>query len=103
MMIAFQQLDIPRPAGNEGKWVVMTKKDRFLVLLKTGELDYGPDYIPEDYQFDTEVDAFIASAHYYNQNLGRSYPHIARMLEVLDTKPLVFDENDEESQPMEFK
>ena len=103
MMVAFSELDTPRPAGNEGKWIVMAERDRFLVLLKTGTLEYGPDYNTEDYQFETEAAAFFASAAYYNRNLGRSYPHIDEMLKVLDTIPLIFDEDeDEESQPMEF-
>jgi len=101
-MIDFHKLDIPRKCCG-GKWMVTATEDMFLALLKSGELVYGPEDIGGDYLFDTRVDAFFASAYYYNQHLGRSYPFIDEMLEELDTRPLIFDEEDEESQPMEFK
>jgi len=101
-MIDFHKLDMPRPAAYGDKWVVMAARDMFLVLLKTGELAYGPDHKCEDYQFNTKVDAFFASTSYYNQNLGRTYPYIDEMLEELDARPLIFDEEDEESKTMEF-
>ena len=81
-MIDFHNLNTPT-AGFAGKWVILAQNDMFLVLLRTGELGYGPDYSPAAYQFDTEGEAHFAGAAYYNQNLGRTYPYFDRMQYVL--------------------
>lgn len=104
-MVDFRHLDTPRPAGNDGKWVVLAAKDRFLVLLKTGELEYGPDYKTEEYQFEYELDAHFAAKDYYNQNQQRGYPHIDAMLNSTAAYPLVFDDDDfidDDQKSMEF-
>jgi len=98
-MIAFHNLAAPRDAG-DGKWVVLAEKDMFLVLLNNKELAYGPDHDVKDYQFDDEIMAHFAAADYYNNDCGRAYPHMDRLLEITDAEPLVFDEED--SQSMEF-
>jgi len=103
-MVDFRHLDTPRPAGNEGKWVVLAAKDRFLVLLTTGELEYGPDYKPEDYHFEHELDAHFVASYYYNKH-KMGYPHADAMLNSADAYPLVFDDDDfvdDDQQNMEF-
>ena len=74
----------------------------FLILLKTGELGYGPDYNPSEYHFESEGDAHFAAAVYYNQNRGRKYPYIDRMDYVLNGG--TSDKKvDIQSQSMDFK
>jgi len=103
-MVDFRHLDAPRPAGTDDKWVVLAANDMFLILLKTGELEYGPDYNPSDYQFEHELDAHLAASYYYNQN-KMGYPHADAMLNSADAYPLVFDDDDfieDDQQTMEF-
>lgn len=88
--------------GPHGMWVVLAKNDMFLILLRTGELGYGPDYKPVEYHFDSESEAHIAAAYYYNQNRGRTYPYIDRMLYVTNGVGNV-KEKDIQSQSMDFK
>ena len=104
-MVDFHHLDAPRPAGSDNdKWIVISSKDMFLILLKTAELEYGPDHLPEDYQFEHELDAHFAASCYYNSN-KQPYPHADAMLNSADAYPLVFDEDDfidDDQKNMEF-
>ena len=99
----FHNLNTP-VSGPRGTWVVLAKNDMFLILLKNGELGYGPDYNPVEYHFDSESEAHFAAAYYYNQNSGRQYPYVDRMNYTLTGK--VSDGGkkvDIQSQSMDFK
>lgn len=97
----FHHLHTPESAFN-GTWVVLAKNDMFLILLKNGELAYGPDHAPKEYQFLEEVDAHIAAANYYGNNSRMAYPHVDRLLELADAATFFFDDEND-SQPMIFK
>lgn len=97
----FHHLYTPQPANN-GAWVVLAKKDMFLILLRNGTLAYGPDHRPKEYHFTEEVDAHIAAADYYSNNKRTAYPYTDRLLELSNSKTFFGDEKSQ-SQPMIFK
>lgn len=102
-MIDFHNLNAPA-YGPHGMWVVLAKNDMFLILLKSGELGYGPDYKPVEYHFESESKAHSAAAYYYNQNTGKQYPYLDRMNYVLAGKDSAGAQAvDIQSQPMDFK
>lgn len=97
----FHHLDIPRPSNNNA-WIVLATNDMFLILLKSGILEYGPDHMPKEYLFSSETDAHFAAARYYNDNKGLSYPYIDRLIELTNSTTMS-DRGKVQSTPMRFK
>jgi len=61
----FMELQAPQLGLVNKRWVVFAEDDMFIVLLKSGQLGYGPEHDVVDFEFDTEQEALLASREYY--------------------------------------
>lgn len=80
----FVELAAPRLGDDSGRWVVFAEDDMFLVLLcKEHEIVYGPERKENEFEFETELQAYLSALRYY-VNCDKAFPYLDELLAALD-------------------